>query len=195
MKLLLPLCEESANHRISNTRSNSFISIPPVHTHWPPPNRGKPCDEVSWSWLCSSLPDSMFIVSTLLAWNEFWWYKYTKYTMEPGKGYRSVLPSPQGPVSTFLPACYWITNRYRGHCETISYQRLVTMSLLDFLCLTSSESVTRNLFFKNITFTVLLAQSVFNSLCYMLFFHIFKFSAAVWCYFWIHDGYLYYLPI
>lgn len=90
--------------------------------------------------------------------------------MEPGKGYRSVLPSPQGPVSTFLPACYWITNRYRGHCETILYQRLVTMSLLDFLCLTSSESVTRNLFFKNTTFTVFLAQSVFTSLCYMLFF-------------------------
>lgn len=172
MKLLLPLCEESANHRISNTKPNSFIGIPPVHTHWPPPNHGMPCDEARWSWLCSSLPDSKFIVSTLLAWNEFWWDKYTKYTMEPGKGYRSVHPplSPKASLSIFTSMLLDHRPSTHGHCETILYQRLVTVSLLDSLCLTSSELVARNLFFKNITFTIFLAQSVFTSLCYMLFF-------------------------
>lgn len=131
-----------------------------------------PCDEASWSWLCSSVPDSMFIAFTLLAWNEFWWDKYTKCTVETDKGYRSVPPplSPRAGLDIFASMLLDHKRSTRGHCETILFQRLVTVSLLDFLCLTSSKPAARNLFFNNITLTIFLAQSVFISLWYMLFF-------------------------
>ena len=77
----------------------------------------------------------MFIVFTLLAWNEFWWDKYTKYTMEIGKGYRSVHPplSPRAGLDIFTSMLLDHKPSTCGHCETILFQRLVTVSLLDFL--------------------------------------------------------------
>ena len=193
MKFLLPVCEESANHRISNTRSNSFIGIPTVHTHWPPTNRGMPCDETSWSWLCSSLPDSMFIVSTLLAWNEFWW---DKYTMEPGKGYRSVHPplSPRASLNIFtsmlldhkpVPWSLW-NNLVSEVGDSVSVRFPLSYILW--------VSYQKPLFQKHYLYNFPSSVSIHFLVLYA-FFHIFKFSAAVWYYFCVHDGYLYYLPI
>lgn len=144
-----------------------------------------PCDEASWGWLCSSVPDSVFIAFTLLAWNEFWWDKYTKCTVETDKGYRSVHPplSPRASLDIFASMLLDHKPSTRGHCETILFQRSVTVSLLDFLCLTSSKPAARNLFFNNITFTIFLAQPVFISLRYMLSFffspHLYILSSSL----------------
>ena len=55
--------------------------------------------------------------------------------MEIGKGYRSVHPplSPRAGLDIFTSMLLDHKPSTRGHCETILFQRLVTVSLLDFL--------------------------------------------------------------
>lgn len=59
---------------------------------------------------------------------------------------QSTLLSPRASLDIFASMLLDHKPSTRSHCETILFQRLVTVSLLDFLCLTSSKPARKPLF-------------------------------------------------
>lgn len=108
--------------------------------------------------------------------------------VETDKGYRSVHPplSPRASLPIYLPACYWITNSTRGHCETILFQ-IGDIVSLDSSVLHPPSQLQKPLFQQYDLYNFLSSVSI-HSLCYMLFSpHLYILSSSL-VLFWIHDG-------